>query len=304
MDERANSTSLIHTDSIIIVHVNAAHDSVSLVSLPRDAEVEAPAYPASEFRGGTAKLGEVFSIANRTRDNESRWVGDPTTAGRQRGVGLVAQTISNLVPSGFRFNAVAIINHAGFRRLVTAMGGVHMCIDERVVSDHYNTSGEYVTVTVARGIPGYVYERGCRTLQPWQALDYVRQRKHMELGDGDYGRQRHQQQFLHAVFKQLLSRQTLTDVGKFNELRAAAGELLTLDLGGVPVIDWIYSFKGLDASDVSLVRTNGGKYATKVIGGQSYEILTAESRELLKAVQSDRVYDFLVEHPDWIAKPS
>jgi len=303
MDERANSNDLIRTDSIIIVHVNAAHDAVSMISLPRDSRVEAPPFPATDFRGGTAKLGEVFSLANRTRDAAGRWVGDPSTAGRQRGVELVVRTINGLLPGGLTFNAVAIINHAGFYGLVQAMGGVYLCIDERVVSDHFDRNGKYVSVTVERGIPGYVYERGCRTLKPWEALDYVRQRKHMELNDGDYGRQRHQQQFLYAVFKQLLSRKTLTDVGKFNELRAAAGELLTLDLGGIPVIDWIFSFKGLDTSNLTLIKTNGGKYATSVVGSLDYEILTPESVELLKAVQSDQVYDFLVQHPDWIAKP-
>ena len=303
MDERTNNTDYIRTDSIIIVHVNANHDSVSLVSLPRDARAEVPAFPATEFAGGFAKLGEAFSLANRTRDANGGWVGDPTTAGRQRGVELLVRTINGLVPGGLPFNAVAIINHAGFRRLVEAMGGVYMCIDERVVSDHYDRNGRYVDVTVERGIPGYVYERGCRTLKAWEALDYVRQRKHLELGDGDYGRQRHQQQFLYAVFKQLLSRKTLTDVGKFNELRAAAGELLTLDLGGVSVIDWIYSFRGLDTSDVTLIKTNGGKYATRVIGNTDYEELTGESLDLLKAVQSDQVYDFVVRHPEWVAEP-
>jgi len=49
--------------------------------------------------------------------------------------------------------------------------------------------------------PGHVYNQGCRHLQPWEALDYVRQRENLPLGD--YDRQRHQQQFMDAVFKQL-----------------------------------------------------------------------------------------------------
>jgi hypothetical protein len=45
--------------------------------------------------------------------------------------------------------------------------------------------------------------------EPWQVLDYVRQRE--LLPNGDYDRRRHQQQFLMAVLKQTASAGTLTD---------------------------------------------------------------------------------------------
>jgi LCP family protein required for cell wall assembly len=303
MDQRTNSTDTIRADSIIIVHVNAAHDEVSLVSLPRDGRVRIPAYPATNFNGGMLKLTDAFAYGNRMRGPNGGWVGDPTAAGRRRGVELMARTLDQLVPGGLRFNAVAIINYGGFQKLVQALGGIRLCVDERVVSDHFDSTGHYVGRTTDNGIKGYVYERGCRDFLPWEALDYVRQRKHLELQDGDYGRQRHQQQFLYAVFKKLLSSETLTDVGKVGALRDAAGDLLTVDLGGVPLLDWLFSFRNLRASDVTLIKTNAGKYATLRQDGQDFEQITTETVRLLEAVRTDRVASFLLEHPDWIARP-
>jgi anionic cell wall polymer biosynthesis LytR-Cps2A-Psr (LCP) family protein len=195
---------------------------------------------------------------------------------------------------------VAIINYDGFRKLVEALGGVKMCIDQTVISEHYDQKGYYVTSTRAAGIQGYTYKPGCRTLKPWEALDYVRQRE--DLPHGDYDRQRHQQQFLKAVFGKLLSKGTLTDPSKFSALKDAAGDLLTMDLGKVPLIDWIFSFKNLSAKDVVTIQTNKGDYNGKNIGGKSYQFLSAESIDMLKSVHDDTVFDFLSAHPDFIAK--
>ncbi|MGE5827892.1 MAG: LCP family protein [Micromonosporaceae bacterium] len=303
MDQRANSDDMIRSDSVIIVHVNAAHGQAYLVSLPRDGKVEVPPFPATNYPGGVDKLTEAFALGNRIRKPGGGWTGDPSVAGRQRGVELLARTIDKLTPGGLAFNAVAIINFRGFEAVVRALGGIRLCVDERTISDHYDATGRYVGLTTTNGVPGYVYERGCQDMQPWQALDYVRQRKHLELNDGDYGRQRHQQQFLYAVFKKLLSSQTLTDIRKVNALRDAAGDLLTVDLGGVTLLDWLFSMKNVRTSDVTLVKTNAGQFASEKFDGQDFEKILPDTLKLLTAVSSDQVDSFLIQHPDWIARP-
>lgn len=298
MDERANSEAQIRTDSIIIAHVTANRDAVYLISLPRDTRVEVPAFPPSSFLGAPMKLTEAFAVGNAN----SQGKGDPSLEGRQRGVQLMARTINGLIPGGLKFNAVALINYTGFKALVEALGGVDMCIDEKVVSLHYDRNGKYVSDTIKKGIPGYTYNPGCRHLLPWEALDYVRQRE--GLPHGDYDRQRHQQQFLFAVFKQLLSKGTLTDVTKFGALKSAAGELLTLDLGNTSLADWVFSFKNIRSNDIVMVKTNGGNYTSQTIDNKSYEVLSPESIKLMQALHDDKIYDFLVTHPDWIARSS
>jgi LCP family protein required for cell wall assembly len=287
------ASSLNHSDSILVVHITAAHDKVYLVSLPRDTMVQVPAYPASGFPGGTLKLTESFAMGNMN----SKGQGDDSAEGRKRGVGLLLQAINTFIP-GITFNAVAITNFIGFQKMAEALGGVDMCIDERVESVHYARNGKYMGEDIYPG-PGYLYLPGCRHLQPWEALDYVRQREN--LPHGDYDRQRHQQQFVMAVFKQLASAGTLTDITKFSALKDALGQLLTLDLNGTDVTDWIFSFKNLRPSDVTMVQTNGGNYVSKDVDGKSYQLLSADSIRLLQALKNDQIAGFLQLHPDWIA---
>jgi len=302
MDERSHSDKLIHTDSVIIVHVNAAHDAAYLVSLPRDALVSAPPYRPSEFEGRERlKLGEVFAFGNRRRDANGRWVGDGSRSGRARGVRLVSTVVRSLVPGGLTFNAAAIVNHAGFAKLVDALDGVDLCVDETVWSKHYDKRGRYVGDTHGDRSVAKTYPKGCRHLQPWEALDYVRQRYYMELGDGDYGRQRHQQQFLAAVFSELLSTKALGDPKKLAAIIDAAGGLLTLDLGRNTLLDWLFTLRHIRRDNVTMIKTNAGRYASTRIGNQSFEVITPLMTRLLKAVHDDDVDAFLAQHPTWIA---
>jgi polyisoprenyl-teichoic acid--peptidoglycan teichoic acid transferase len=305
MDERSNSDVLIHTDSVIIVHINAAHTAAWMVSLPRDALVSAPAFPESQFPGRSqVKLSEVFAFGNRRQNEAGAWVGDGGTEGRARGARLVSTVVKSLVPGGLTFNAVAIVNHAGFKKLVTALGGVHMCIDETVWSKHYDRDGRYVGDTHGDRSIAKTYKKACRHLAPWEALDYVRQRYYLELGDGDYGRQRHQQQFLAAVFSDLLSRRTLSDPKKLAAVINSAGELLTLDLGGNTVLDWMFTLRRIGSGDVTMIKTNAGRYASVRVNNQSFEQITPLLTSLLTSVRGDTVEAFLAKHPDWIAPSS
>jgi len=285
------------------VHIIAAHTAASMISLPRDSLVSAPAFAPSKFPGmSQLKLTEVFAFGNRKENAQGGFVGDDSPAGRARGVQLMTKVIQSLVPGGITFNAVAILNYSGFEKLVNALGGVTMCIDEKVWSEHRLKDGRSVTSTGGNRATSKLYDRGCRHLLPWEALDYVRQREHMELGDSDYGRQRHQQQFLAAMFKELLSKQTLTEPSKFAGLVSAAGGLLTLDLGGNEVLDWIFTLKNIRSSDITMIKTNAGKYSSQKIDGKSFEIITPDTKALLKAVHDDTIDTFLASHPTWIGK--
>ncbi len=297
MDQRKAGGDLIRTDTIMIAHIPASHDAVYMVSLPRDSKVEIPPFEETGYQGGTDKINAAFAIANRTRNAGGGLVGDPSTAGRQRGVKLVAQTIDGLIPGGIKFNAVAIINFEGFRSILDAIDGVDMCIDTETRSVHFDHNNKYHTNEVSFG-QRKVYKVGCRHLQGWEALDFSRQR---HFANGDYTRQVHQQQVLMAIFKKLTSKGVITDIGKLTELQKVAGDLLTLDLGPNSLDNWAFTLKALRGDSVVMIKTNGGEVSPDGDPKTSFEILNPDSLELLKAVQQDTVYEFIVAHPAWIA---
>jgi anionic cell wall polymer biosynthesis LytR-Cps2A-Psr (LCP) family protein len=291
MDERANnSTQPIRADTIMIVNIPKTHDAIYMISIPRDAEVDIPDFPQTNFRGWRTKINAAFAGGARTKDGKP----DPSPEGRKRGANLVIKTLNQLVPGGIQFNGAAIINFVGFKNVLKAVGGVTLCVDEETRSIHYDKNNKYHTNEVPYN-QRKIYKKACQHMEYWEALDFARQR---HFRDGDYVRQRHQQQLLMAIFKKLASKGTLTDLGKITELQKAAGGLLTLDLGKTSILDWIFTLKSLGPENIVMIKTNGGRVNSI---GNGNERLSEDSMELLQAVTNDNVYDFLVKHPDWIA---
>ncbi len=188
-----NETTPPLADAIMVLHVPEEMDRAYLFSLPRDLYVQIPPFRKSGFNGKTSKLNDAMSFGSRVPGENP----DPA-----RGFELLATTVQN-VTGIKRFDAGAIINFSGFQKIVDAMGGVTMNIEREVRSRHREPDGKH-----RQGRPGgggyigpqAVYPKGKQHLKGWQALDYVRQR-YAENGvpDGDYGRQRHQQQFVKAM---------------------------------------------------------------------------------------------------------
>ncbi len=297
-NEGPDSEDLIRADTIVLVHVPATHDRVYMISLPRDAEVDIPDFPQSDFIGYTTKINAAFAHGAVGPDGQR----DTSPEGQAKGAALTMLTISNLVPGGMQFHGSAIIDFEGFEAVVEALGGVHMCIDTEVYSIHYWADGQPSGTPLhedygMRYGTGYHYEVGCRDLEPWQALDYSRQR--YELPNGDYDRQRHQQQLLKAIVKKVASADTITNFDTITRLQQAAGGLLNLDLGSNSLEDWVITMSRLRPDDLIMIKTNGGQWSPSGTG--SNERLLPESLELLQAVKNDTVFDFLTKHPDWVA---
>ena len=217
MDERDGSSALIRADTIIILHIPKTHDKAYLISLPRDADVHIPDFPETHFTGYMTKINAAFAYGARTPDGKP----DDSDAGRIRGSHLTAETINNLVPGGLKMNGAAIINFDGFRDVLAAIHGVHMCVDVETRSIHFDKAGKYHTTEVPYD-NRRVYKVGCYDFDAGQALDYARQR---HFDNGDYTRQRHQQQLLMAIFKKLFSAGTLSNPANIVSLQKSAGKL-------------------------------------------------------------------------------
>ena len=176
-----------------------------------------------------------------------------------------------------------------------------MCVDQEVKSKHMQiVNGKPLYLADARKTPGthepVVHEKGCRDMEGWEALDYARQR--YGLKNGDYDRQRHQQQLIKAMAKKAASSGVLTNPLKVNSLIKAAGKAFVLDTGNVPVADFMFALKGVAANDMVLLRTNNGTFASNGAGG---EAITPKSMEMYKAVRQDKLSEFILANPGVVA---
>jgi len=248
------------SDTIIIVHIPAALDKAYLISIPRDLLVDIPASPANHYAGGSDKINSAFDYGG----------------GGVGGVQLLSKTLTDL--TGVRFDGAAIINFTGFQQVVYLLGGVTLCIDQQTTSIH----------------TGAVYQPGCQHLRAWQALDYVRQRE--DLPNGDYDRQRHQQQFLKALLTEAGQQGLTTNPVKLDQLIRAVGSSLTVDTNGVPLASLMYSLRNIGAGDLSGVRLPS--FAGQQ-DGTSYVFPKPEAATLYQAIAHDTVEQWLAANPAW-----
>jgi LCP family protein required for cell wall assembly len=211
----------------------------------------------------------------------------------------MAQTLKNT--TGISFDGAAIIDFNGFKSVIDALDGVNMCVDQRVKSHHMalvDGKPEWLGEARKSGRMKTIWhEEGCKDMEGWEALDYARQR--YGLTNGDYDRQRHQQQLIKAMAKKASSSGVLTNPLKVNALIKAAGKAFVLDTGGVPVADFIFTLKGVAANDLVLLRTNNGTFAGD---GNGREALAPLSKQMFAAVRQDKLSNFIISNPGVVAK--
>lgn len=296
-------TDLARADSIMILHVPETHDQGYIVSLPRDLWVSIPRYKTTGYGGGKAKLNAAYSFGYGPAKG-----GGP---GRAGGLDLLMQTINKEL--GITFNSAAIVNFTGFTGALKQLGGVTMYIDEKVTSVHYGKYKDGSPCSPAifdsnavahprKGCQPRVYERGERRLNPEEALDYTRQREWMELGDGDYGRQRHQQQFVKALVREAKNQGYTTNLGKSLALVKSVGSALTMWTNGQKLEDWFFTLKDLAGNDIVMIKTNRGTYNSAQVEGTSAEGLSPDSRQMFAALRDKRLLEWLLAHQDWIGQ--
>lgn len=188
-----------------------------------------------------------------------------------------------------------------------------MHVDEDTTSVHlgHTASGKTAVPyqlhpddTIAHKVAGVTpnfYAKGDHCFTPAEALDFVRQRDLLANHDYDYGRQRHQQQFLKAILEQA-EHAGLDSPTRLPGLLKAFGTAMTVDDGGVSLPDWAFAMRGVDVGDLVTIKTNDGRFHSRSVAGVgSVEILSGTSMRLLHAVRDDDVPAFLRAHPDWIA---
>jgi LCP family protein required for cell wall assembly len=270
-------------DTILLLHVSKSHDQAYLMSIPRDSLVRIPANPATDFRGGQDRVNSAFLH------------GAMNGGGWQGGLSLQARTVSDL--TGIDFNGAAVIDFGGFSNVIDTLGSVRMCIEADTESLHYYYVGgkpTYVNEHEAadRRLKPYVHLQGCRDMPGWEALDYSRIRK--SLDDGDYGRQRHQQQLIKAMATKAGDVGMLTDLGKVERLLSAVGKSMMLDTDGVPLIDFLFSMKELSGADLVLLKANAGEFNST---SSMSELLSEETMEMFAAAREDRMSQFVFDHP-------
>lgn len=241
------------TDTMVLLHIPASHDRAYLISFPRDLWVHVPPSKDGQFGNTMAKLNAAYA-----------WGGLP----------LMVQTLEGY--TGVRMDHVALIDFAGFKRVVNALGGVDMNVEKTIKSIHK---------------PFRTFNKGPNHFDGAEALDYIRQRK--QFPDGDFARIRHQQEFLKAVMNKAVSAGTVTSPGRLKEFVTSVADAMTVDQE-FSLLDMAWQFRSLRSDDLIFITSphNG----TANIDGQSVVVSDREKAlALFDAVTKDTVAAWLAQ---------
>ena len=168
-------------DTMILTRVDTKNKKVSMVSLPRDLQIQNMGATTSEPVGyGTNKLNAAYAYG---------------------GAALVVQTVSKI--AGVSISHYVEADFDGFSAAVDAVGGVEIDVQIEINDEH---TGIYVPA-------------GKQTLDGDQALSLCRSRHTYDyLGDGDALRTAYQRQVLSAVAAKVLASDVGTMLGTVNTL--------------------------------------------------------------------------------------
>ena len=194
-----------HSDTLLIVHIAADRQWADVMSIPRDSWVSIPSCLMGNGQmssPSTFKINEAFTLGNLN--------GNKTALG-------VACTIKTVEKNtGIRIDHFVVINFAGFRDMVNAVGGVPEC----------NTGA------INDPALGPAPQRGSPHAQRLAGARYVRAR--YTLGNGsDLERIGRQQAFMSSLVDRVKSK--LLDPVAIYRFLDAATKSITIDnqLGGI-----------------------------------------------------------------------
>ena len=249
------------SDTIIVVQINRQRNGAHLVSIPRDLLVDIPEFAPTEFYGSREKINAAFHFGG----------------GRVGGVQLLSATLAQL--AGVKFDGAAVIDFKGFERVIDMLGGVQMCVDTEVTSIHTNRT----------------FPQGCHVFSGAEALDYSRQR--YGLKNGDYDRQRHNEQLLKAIFGTALSQGIAHNPMKLDQFIRTLGDSLTVDTGGASVGDIVLALRQLRPD--ALMGVTVPSYP-EMIGDESFVVMNEQTPALFDALRQATLNDWAAQNPQWV----
>ena len=238
-------------DSIVLVHLPADRKSAQVISIPRDTWVPVPA--TANGRGGVnAKINAAFAWG---------------------GTSLMVRTVEAF--TRVRIDHVAVIDFAGFPRIIDALGGVD------------------ITVEKAFTTPARNYSAGLQHMNGLVALDYARQRH--PFADGDFARMRHQRDIIAAMVDAANKQGLLTDPARLSKvIRATAGAVQVDE--NLSLFDLVWSLRDLRKGDLRMLTSPSA--GTGMVGSQSVVFSNAPAAgQLFEAVRTDKMGAWLADHP-------
>src|SRR5262245_41603459 len=184
------------TDTLVLVHLDAQSNRVSMLSFPRDLWVNIPGY-------GKNRINAAYLTGERK-------------IGPGYGPALLKETVGELV--GLPIDHFVLINFDGFKTLIDKIDGIYVDVPKALDDAAYPTD-DYRTIKVH-------FDAGRQLLDGDRALIYARTRH----ADSDFGRNQRQQQVLMAIFDRVREQGLLSQLTNIDQYTESMSDHIRTDL--------------------------------------------------------------------------
>lgn len=210
------------SDTTILFHLSADREFAYGISIPRDTLVDRPECKKEDGSVTEAEAGAMW--------NEAYAVAGPS---------CTIQQFEQL--TDIRIDNYVVVDFNGFKDMVNALGGVEVCIPEKIVDEE----------------SGITLEAGTREISGDEALAYVRVRKGVAGGDGsDPQRIKRQQAFMASMIDTALRADILAQPNRLAGFINATTKSLTTDFDNIAqMADLARSFNGIGIDNIDFVTT-------------------------------------------------
>lgn len=275
---------MAQADTIIILHINAALDSATMISIPRDLKVD------------IADCGFIFDSPCNFKINVAFPAGGPDVGDS---IANLATTLTTL--TGVDFDGYAAVNFEGFTEVVDTVGTVELCLPSDITVEHPK---------------GKVFPAGCHEYNKEDCLSLVRERYAYDpdipgydtsWGIGDYGRQHTQQHFIKQLLKRAHETGYTTNPLKVGTLIKDIGSQLVVDLRGMVATDLAFALSGIKPDAMSNVAVPSQPWTEYHADGSKTDYVVTEpgeqeaaAQDLYAAIRDDTLDKWIADNPDWV----
>ena len=267
VDQRVDSEKAGMANAVMIFHIDEDVENAYLTSIPRDL------YVPIEDCGEAWNYGPCENKINHASS---------ISLDLAEGFTNTSDTVTDL--TGVSFHGGAIVNFEGFLDLIDELGDIELCLEQDITSIHGDRE---------------FYPEGCNRYDQEQALDLVRQR--YQYDDGDYGRQRMQQEALKQILLEARDQGYHTNPGKISTLIEGIGDQITVDFGDTSLTDLVTGLRHIDPERFQTMTVpserwvhEGTEYVRTMEGEQE---VAAEA--LYEAIREDNLDEWMEDHPEW-----
>jgi LCP family protein required for cell wall assembly len=282
-----NMDSLLN-DVNMVAHISADRSRVDIVAIPRDTLVP---LPDCELPNGRTSGAQREAMINEAFAKGSGY--DPEA--KAAGMACVFRAIEEI--TNIPLDAFVLVEFAGFRDVVDALGGVDICLPAGLIG----------TKTHLELSPGMHHLDGQQALQ-FARTRYAKNSDGQWLDASDLVRINRQQQLMATIINEVLASDGLSSLPKLNTTATAVTRSLYVhpDLSSVPTVAGLaYALRNIEMANVSLFMapvTPAGERVRLATWGDDSRFGGLNAAEIFELLATDQpipgTTPYKVAHPE------